>query len=96
MDYQKIITQNRDQILEIAKKYGAFNVRIIGSVARGEAHENSDIDFLVSFKPGRTLLDHAGLIIDLEKLLKIKVDIANDGGLKERYRDEILQNAVEL
>ena len=82
--------------MEIAGKYGASNVRIIGSVARGEARENSDIDFLVSFEPGRTLLDHTGLIIDLEALLERKIDVASDGGLKEHYKDEILQDAVEL
>lgn len=93
---RKLIQKYRSQILEIAGKYGASNVRIIGSVARGEARQNSDIDFLVSFEPGRTLLDHAGLIIDLEALLERKIDVASDGGLKERYKDEILQDAVEL
>jgi len=93
---RKLIQKYRSQIMEIAGKYGASNVRIIGSVARGEARENSDIDFLVSFEPGRTLLDHAGLIIDLEALLERKIDVASDGGLKERYKDEILQDAVEL
>ena len=96
MDMRKLIQKYRSQIMEIAGKYGASNVRIIGSVARGEARENSDIDFLVSFEPGRTLLDHTGLIIDLEALLERIIDVASDGGLKERYKDEILQDAVEL
>lgn len=96
MDLLAQIHAKRNQILKIAEKYGAFNVRIIGSVARGETRENSDIDFLVTFSPGRTLLDHAGLMIELEALLEVKVDVASDRGLKERYKDEVLREAVSL
>ena len=73
MKFRQLINENRGQILKIAEKYGAYNLRIIGSVARGKANEGSDIDFLVSFKPGCTLLDHAGLIIDLENLINLKM-----------------------
>jgi len=63
MDIQKILKKSGEEILKICGKYGAYNVRIFGSVARGEANELSDIDILVEFEPGRTLFDHAGLIL---------------------------------
>jgi predicted nucleotidyltransferase len=85
------------QILAIAEKHGAYNVRVFGSVARGEATEDSDIDFLVDYElekitpwfPGR-------LLLDLEQLLNRKVDIATVDMLKERNRDRILHEAVLL
>jgi uncharacterized protein len=84
-------------ILEIAAKHGAYNLRVFGSVARGEADENSDIDFLVDYS-----LDQvspwfpAGLVIDLEKLLGRKVDIATEAVLKDRIRERVLREAVPL
>jgi predicted nucleotidyltransferase len=90
------LRENRCEILEIAAKYGASNVRIFGSVARNEADPSSDIDVLVDLEPGRTLLDHAGLMLDLEQLLDCKVDIAVDGDLLERVRERVLAEAVPL
>jgi len=76
------------QILAIAQKHGAYNVRVFGSVARGEATEESDIDFLVDYDLGKiTPWFPAGLLIDLERLLNRKVDIATVDMLKERIRD---------
>lgn len=90
------LRKRRDRILRVAARHGARNVRVIGSVARGEADAQSDVDFLVKLDHGRSLLDHAGLIIDLEKLLGCKVDVATDGGLKERIRERVMREAVAL
>jgi predicted nucleotidyltransferase len=91
-----LLREKRVEILEIAAKHGASNVRIFGSVARDEAGPDSDVDVLVDLEPGRTLLDHAGLMLDLERLLGCKVDVAVDGGLRERVRDRVLAEAVPL
>ena len=69
MDLSTLLNERRDEILEIAARYGASNVRVFGSVARNEAGPSSDVDVLVDLEPGRTLLDHAGLMIALEELL---------------------------
>lgn len=86
----------RAAILRIAAKYGATNVRVFGSVARGEAGPDSDVDLLVDFEPGRSLLDHAGLVIELEKLLERKVEVGTAKGLNSRHRERILREAVAL
>jgi len=86
----------RDEILQICAKYGARNVRVFGSVARGEADEQSDIDLLVEFEPSRSLLDHAGLWIELQELLGVKVDVVSERGLKPRIRERVLQEAILL
>lgn len=65
----------RDEIVRAAAAHGASNVRVFGSVARGSAGPGSDIDLLVDFEPGRTLLDHVGLWRDLEALLGRSVDV---------------------
>jgi len=87
----------REQIKEIAAQHGAFNVRIFGSVAKGQSNQNSDLDLLVDYE-----LDKISpwfpvrLIRDLETLLDIKVDIVTPEGLKERIRDEVLQECLTL
>jgi len=86
----------RAQVLEVAERHGAHNVRMIGSVARGEAGPDSDLDLLVALETGRSLLDHAVLIIELEALLGCKVDIATEQGLRPRVRDRVLAEAVPL
>lgn len=68
------VNQQRNRIIAIAKRYGAENVRLFGSVVRNEAHDDSDVDFLVSFLPGATLFDQAGLIEELSTLLERDVD----------------------
>lgn len=77
-------------------KHGANNVRIFGSVARGEADEKSDIDFLVEMAPNRSLLDLGGLLMDLQELLERKVDVATERGLRPHIREAILKEAVPL
>jgi predicted nucleotidyltransferase len=90
------INEKRDAILRLAQKHGAINVRIFGSVARGEADEHSDIDFLVDMEPGRTLLDLGGLLMDLRELLGMEVDVVTEKGLKQRIRQRVLEEAVVL
>lgn len=92
-----LLHDQRSQILAIAQKHGAYNVRVFGSVARGEATEDSDIDFLVDYDLAKiTPWFPGGLLIDLEQLLNRKVDIATVDMLKERSRDRILHEAVML
>jgi uncharacterized protein len=86
----------REQILAVAARHGAGNVRVFGSVARGEADAASDIDFLVDFEPGRSLLDLAALLVDLEDLLGHPVDVVTEPGLKARIRQRVLAEAVPV
>lgn len=90
------LQSQKAQILEIADKYGASNIRVFGSVARGEANGDSDIDLLVDLEPGRSLLDHIGLIQDLADLLGRSVDVATPSALHERIKDRVMQDAVPL
>src|SRR5580658_4392285 len=84
----------RDAILEIARLHGAHDLRLFGSVARGDNTEASDVDILVRFEPSRSLFDHGGLIDDLENLLGVKVDVVSEGGMRERFRTRVLSEAV--
>ncbi len=77
-------------------KHGAQNVRVFGSVARGEADSQSDIDLLVEFKRGTTLLGHAALVQELEDLLGVKVDVVSERGLRDRVREHVLREAVAI
>ena len=71
-------------------------MHVFGSVVRGEADEQSDIDLMVDFEPGRSLLDHAGLWLELQDLLGVKVDVVSSRGIKARIRERVLQEAVSL
>ncbi|MCA9905283.1 MAG: nucleotidyltransferase domain-containing protein [Anaerolineae bacterium] len=86
----------RDEILALAARYRAYNVRIFGSVARGDATEDSDIDFLVSFQDSASLYDLAGLWQSLQDLLGHQVDIADAASPKRRFLDRALKDAVPL
>src|SRR5437660_902379 len=90
------LKKRRKEILRIAAGYGATNVRVFGSFARGEARNDSDIDLLVDFAPGRSLLDHAGLMLDLQELLGRRVEIGTTNGLNDRYRERVLKEAIAL
>lgn len=96
MDQPTILQQNRERVLEIASRYGAYNVRIFGSVARGEATASSDIDFLVSMEPGRSLMDLGGLLYELQNMLGVNVDVVTEKGLRQRIREQVLREAVPL
>ncbi len=77
-------------------KYGAYNVQVFGSVARGESDEQSDIDLIVDFEPGRSLLDHAGLWLELQEPLDFRVDVVSSRGIKPRIRERVLREAIPL
>jgi len=96
MGISEIIRDRKEQILALAAKYGASNVRIFGSVANGTADENSDIDFLVDLEAGRSLLDLGGLLMDLQKLFGRNVDVVTPTGLRERIRESVLRQAIKL
>jgi hypothetical protein len=96
MGIDEIVGSNRERILAIAAKYGASNVRIFGSVARGTAGIDSDVDFLIQLEPGRSLLDLGGLLMDLQSLLNRKVDVVTEKGLHWYIRDTILKEAQPL
>lgn len=96
MKIEDLIASKRVEILRIAARYGAHNVRIFGSAARGEADEASDIDLIVEFEPVRSLLDHAGLWLELQELLGRKVDVVSERGIKPRIRERVLKEAVPL
>jgi hypothetical protein len=90
------LKRKKEQIIKIAAMHGARNIRVFGSVARGEADEKSDIDFLVEMEPGRSLLDLGGLLMDLQEVLGRDVDVVTERGLNPRIRDRVLKEAVAL
>ena len=92
----ELLKEKQKDILSIAAQYGAHNVRVFGSLARGEADEQSDIDFLVEMEPGRSLLDLGGLQAELEALLGCPVDVVTEKGLKARIRGRVLAEAVPV
>ncbi len=92
----ELLTEKREEVLRIAAKYGARRVRVFGSVARGEADRQSDVDFLVEMEPGRSLLDLGGLQMELEALLGCPVDVVTERALKARVRERVLREAVPL
>ena len=94
MTTEQLVKRNREEILRVSAQHGARNVRIFGSVARDEADETSDIDFLVEMDPGRSLLDLGGLQVELEALLGRPVDVVTVRGLKARIRSTVLREAV--
>ena len=96
MSLDELLQSKREDILRTANRYGAFNVRVFGSVARGEADSESDIDLLVDMEAGRSLLDLSGLLIDLEDMLGCNVDVVTERGLRDRIRDRVLKEAVAL
>ena len=96
MGIRETIQRRRAEILALAELYGAHHVRLFGSVARGEESDASDVDFLVVLEPGRSLMDHAGLKLALEELLGRPVDVATERGLKPKFRERILSEAVAI
>ena len=86
----------RDDILAIAKQYHAPNIRVFGSVVRGEATADSDIDFLVDVSPEQTLFDLIRLTRSLKELLGCEVDVAQSTVLHPKIRDEVLHDAIPL
>jgi predicted nucleotidyltransferase len=96
MDIKEIIRDKREEILRIARKHGAYNVRVFGSVVRGEADAESDVDFLIDLEKGRSLFDHAALLVELENLMGCRVDVVTEKGLRPRVRERVLREAIFL
>jgi len=96
MGVEEHLKEKREAILRIAAKHGARNVRVFGSVARGQADDRSDIDILVEMEKGRSLLDLAGLWRELNELLGIRVDVVTEKGLRDSIREQVLKEAVPL
>lgn len=92
----EILQQQKAIIIDIASHYRAANIRVFGSVVRGEEREDSDIDLLVDFLPGSTLLDQISLIDELSTALGRKVDIVSERALNKYLRQQVLQEAVAL
>lgn len=92
----EVIREQREAILHVAAKHGATQVRLIGSVARDEARADSDVDLLVTWQEGTSLLDQAALKLELEAMLDRKVDIASDGWVKPAIRESVYRDAVPL
>ncbi|MBY0525626.1 MAG: nucleotidyltransferase family protein [Gemmataceae bacterium] len=90
------VRRRRDDILRLASRYGICRVRLFGSVARGDAGAGSDVDVLVDFEPGRSLLDQAGFEQELASLLGCQVDVVAEGGLSPYLEANILRDAVSL
>jgi hypothetical protein len=90
------ILRRRGEIIAVAARYGASDLRLFGSVARGDATETSDVDFLVRFEPGRSLFDQGGLLMDLRELLGVDVDVVSEGALSGRFGEIVRQEAVPL
>jgi len=96
MPPNELLREKREDILRVASKRGASNVRVFGSVARGEDDSKSDIDLLVDLEPGRSIFDLGGLLMDLQDLLGHKVDVVTERGLRERIRERVLKEAIPL
>ncbi len=96
MEIEKLLEAKRDAVLAVAAKYGARNVRVFGSVARGDSGTASDLDLLVKMDEGRSLLDLSGLLLDLRELLDIKVDVVSEDGLYWLLKRRILKEARPL
>ena len=96
MDIYQVIQSKRSEVLLLAERFGVKNIRIFGSVARREARKRSDIDLLVEFAPGTSLLTHAAFQRELSELLGRDVDVASVNGLKEQVRHTVMQEAVPL
>jgi len=97
MNIEKVLKEKRNEILNIATRYGARKIRIFGSILRTEEQKlNSDIDFLVALESGRSLLDIIAFKQDLEDLLGCKVDVVTEAALSPYIRDEVLGQAVSL
>jgi predicted nucleotidyltransferase len=90
------ILQRRDEIILLARRYGATDVRLFGSVARGDSGDSSDVDFLVRFEPGRSLLDQGGLLMELRELLGMNVDVISEGALSGRFGQTVRNEAVPI
>lgn len=96
MKYDRLLKEKRIQILEKAALYGAYDVRVFGSTARGEDTSESDIDLLVKLEPGRSLLDLGGFLYEIRELLGVPVDVVTEKGLRTRIKKSVLKEAKPI
>lgn len=96
MGIDEILMPKRGEILRLVEKHGAKNLRVFGSVARGEAGPDSDVDFLVELGPRLSPFFPGGLVADLEDLLSRHIEIVTENGLHKRLRARVLQEARPL
>lgn len=96
MTIENLVSQKRDEILRIAERHGAYNVRLFGSVARGEAGPDSDVDFLIDVGEKTSSWFPAGLILDLQDLLGRRVDVVTEKALRPELRRYVLPEARPL
>lgn len=95
-DLAALLHQKRDQVIAIAAKHGATNIRVFGSIARGEASPDSDVDLLVDLEDNGSLLDIVRLELELRQLLDCDVDVGTAASLKQRIRERALEEAIAL
>jgi predicted nucleotidyltransferase len=93
---RRLLSERRAEILALARRHGAYDVCLFGSVARGDAGGSSDVDLLVTFEADRSLLDQVGLQQDLADLLGVPVDVVSRGGLSPYIRADVLREAVPV
>jgi predicted nucleotidyltransferase len=96
MKLKEQIAQKRNTVVVVAQKYGATNIRLFGSVARGEERPDSDIDILVDLQPGRSIFDLGGLLMELEALFSRPVDVITEDGIKPRMRERIMKEVLPV
>ena len=96
MSIDELLQEKREEILRIAARHGAYNVRVFGSAVRRETGPDSDLDFLVEVGPRRSAWFPAGLVVDLEELLGCKVDVVTEQALHWYIHDRVLEEAVPL
>jgi predicted nucleotidyltransferase len=96
MKIDELLQEKREEIRRIAAMHGAMNVRVFGSVARGEARQDSDLDLLVDTVPETSSWFPAGLVLDLEEILGCKVEVVTEKGLNPYLKERVLQEALPL
>ena len=96
MNADQLLQSKLQEIIRIAARHGAYNVRVFGSVASGEARPDSDLDFLVNLEANRSLLDLARLLCELQTLLNCPVDVVTEAGLRPRLRPQVLKEGRPL
>ena len=96
MSIKYFLLKHRDEIIQISHQYGANNIRIFGSVAKGQDGPDSDVDFLVDLETGRSLLDLGGLSVKLQQFIGRKVDIVTEKGLHWYIKNRILEESEKI
>ncbi|MBF0176163.1 MAG: nucleotidyltransferase family protein [Magnetococcales bacterium] len=96
MAYSKLIQNHRAEILALAERHGARDIRVFGSMARGDDNLGSDVDLLVNFEETRSLWDHVALKQDIEELLGRAVDVVSEPAIHWFIRDRVLREAIPL